>query len=443
MIGTTRAHESGRTLSENLLEKLDPEHRELLRTCGRLATARGEYAYLVGGSVRDLIVGREHDDIDIVVEGDGLAVAQALSRSIDGHLTRHHAFRTATVTTPVGLRVDVATARNEEYPRPGQLPQVVAGSLDDDLRRRDFTLNAMAISLAADDWGRFIDPLDGLGDLTAGRVRVMHSRSFADDPTRVLRALRFASRFGYDIHPESHAWLREAVVGGYLDRVSGDRVRKELRLTLGEAPISGPVRLQSDGVLAAIHPGLVAEEADLNRLQELLHGDASLPAGTSPLGQGPSAWVLVLCCCAAALPSQERWELVRRLRLSREERAPLIDGGAAWRAAWRDIESAGAGATDSVRERALRPVDPGALLIAAVLAGAGSPAGTVVRQYLEELRWVRPYLGGTELQTLGVPEGPMIGEYLEKLRAARLDGKAESSDDEGRLVAAWLAEKPR
>lgn len=443
MTGTTRAHELSRILSEDLLEKLDPEHRELLRTCGRLASARGECAYLVGGSVRDLIVGREHDDIDIVVDGDGLAVAQALSRSVDGHLTRHHAFRTATVTTSVGLRVDIATARNEEYPRPGQLPQVVAGSLDDDLMRRDFTINTMAISLAADDWGRFIDPLDGLADLTAGRVRVMHSRSFADDPTRVLRALRFASRFGYDIHPETHAWLREAIVGGYLDGVSGDRVRKELRLTFSEAPISGPVALQSDGVLAAIHPGLVAREADLSRLQELLDSDASLPAGTSSLGQGSSVWVLVLSCCAAALPSQERWELVRRLRLSREERAPLIDGGAAWRTAWRDIESAGARATDSVRERALRHVDPGALLIAAALAGAGSPAGKVVRQYLEELRWVRPCLGGTELQTLGVPEGPMIGEYLEKLRAARLDGKVESGDDEGRLVAAWMAEKRR
>ena len=281
-------------MSEQLLERLDPQHHELLRTCGRLATARGECAYLVGGSVRDLVVGREHDDIDIVVEGEGLAVAQALSRSVDGHLIRHHAFRTATVNLPSGLRVDVATARKEEYPRPGQLPQVVAGSLADDLMRRDFTINTMAVSLAADDWGRFIDPLDGLADLTAGRVRVMHSRSFTDDPTRVLRALRFASRFGYDIHPDTHAWLREAIAGGYLDRVSGDRVRKELRLTFSEAPIGGPVALQSDGVLEAIRPGLVAQEADLSRLQELLDGDASLPVGTSSPGQSPppSEWLL-------------------------------------------------------------------------------------------------------------------------------------------------------
>lgn len=429
-------------MSENLLERLDPEHRDLLRRCGGLATARGDHAYLVGGSVRDLVVGRGHDDLDIVVEGDGLAVAQALSRAIDGHLTRHHAFRTATVTTLAGLRVDVATARNEEYPRPGQLPRVVPGSLDDDLKRRDFTINTMAVSLAADDWGRFVDPLDGLTDLAAGRVQVMHSRSFADDPTRVLRALRFASRFGYEIHPETHAWLREAVLGGYLDGVSGDRVRKELRLTFSEAPISGPMGLQSDGVLAAIHPGLVAQEADLSRLQELLDGDAGLPARTSSFAPGASGWVLVLCCCAAALPSQDRWELVRRLRLSREERAPLIDGGAAWRAAWRDIESAGAGATDSVLERALRQVDPGALLIAAVLAGAESLVAKAVRRYLEELRWVRPCLDGTQLQTLGVPEGPMIGEYLEKLLAARLDGNAESSEEEGRLVSAWLAGDP-
>lgn len=441
MIDATRAPESTPQMSEKLLEKLDREHRELLRTCGRLATARGECAYLVGGSVRDLLVGRQHDDLDIVIEGDGLAVAQALSRAIDGDLKRHHAFRTATVTTPGGLRLDVATARKEEYPRPGQLPQVVAGALDDDLMRRDFTINTMAISLAADDWGRFIDPLNGLTDLTAGRLRVMHSRSFADDPTRVLRALRFASRFGYEIHPQTHGWLREAIVGGYLDRVSGDRVRKELRLTFSEAPIGGPLALQSDGVLAAVHPALRAREEDLSRLQQLLDGTAGLPAGMSSLGEA-SSWVLVLSCCAAALSSLDRWQLVRRLHLSRHERAPLIDGGAAWRAAWTDIESAGAGATDSVRERALRHLDPGALLVAAVLGGAGSPAAKVVHQYFDELRWVRPWLGGTELQTLGVPEGPMIGEYLDKLRAARLDGIAETSDDERRLVAAWIAGDP-
>jgi tRNA nucleotidyltransferase (CCA-adding enzyme) len=430
-------------LSEDLLERLDHEHHELLRACGRLATDRGECAYLVGGSVRDLVVGRTHDDLDIVVEGDGLAVAQALSRSIDGRLTRHHTFRTATVTTPSELRVDVATARKEEYPRPGQLPQVVAGSLDDDLMRRDFTINTMAIALAADDWGRFIDPLDGLADLTAGRVRVMHSRSFADDPTRVLRALRFAARFGFEIDADTHAWMREAVVGGYLDGVSGDRVRKELRLTFSEAPISGPVALQADGVLAAIQQGLVAQEAVLSRLQELLDGHASSAADPSSQEHEAVAWVLVLSCCAAALPSQDRWELVRRLRLSRQERAPLIDGGAAWRGAWGEIESAGASATDSVRERALRHLDPGALLVVAALAGAGSPAAEVVRHYLGELRWVRPQLGGEELKAMGVPEGPMVGELLERLRAARLDGEAENNDDERSLITAWMAENPR
>ncbi len=429
-------------VTADLLEKLDPEHRELLYGAGRLATERGEHAYLVGGSVRDLVLQREHDDLDIVVEGDGLAVAQGLSRSVDGELTRHHAFHTATVMTPRGLRVDVATARKEEYPRPGYLPQVVAGTLDDDLVRRDFTINTMAISLAAGDWGRFIDPLDGLADLEAGRVRVMHSRSFADDPTRVLRALRFALRFGYDIEEETHAWLREAVVGGYLDGVSGDRVRKEVRLAFGERPIDGPLRLQADGVLQNIHPGLNADAARLGRLQETLawyqgtDNDALTADDTD-------TWDLVLGCCAAGLPPQARWELVRRLRLSREQRAPLVQGGVPWRKAMNAIEAAGDAIAESDIERALRGLCTGGLLVAASLDEPGGKLERAVRRYLEKLRGVRPELSGADLQTMGVAQGPLVGEFLEKLRAARLDGSAVSAAEERRLVLAWLAEEPR
>jgi len=423
--------------NDNLLERFDEEHRTLLRVCGEAAAAEQAGAWLVGGSVRDLLLGREHDDLDIVVEGDGLAVAQRISRAVDGDLTRHHAFQTATVGTPQGHRLDVATARSEDYPRAGQLPRVAPGSLGDDLERRDFTINAMAISLG-EDWGAFVDPLGGRADLEAGRVRVMHSRSFADDPTRILRALRFALRFGYAIEEQTHGWLREAVSGGYLEEVSGDRVRKEIRLMFSEAPVEGPRRLREEAVLEGVHEGLTADTERLERLCMLLDWYGALPDDRRVRPASP--WVLVLTTCAASLAQQDRWELVRRLRLSREERAPLLDAGAPWRRVRGVLDGE---APDSRMAAALDGLADGALLVAAALDPGGRPTADDIRRYLVELRGIAPALSGRDLQELGVPQGPLVGDYLERLRAARRDGEAADAADERRLVASWLAAEPR
>lgn len=424
---------------DDLPDRLNPEQREMLLLCGRLAAERGERAFLVGGSVRDLILEREHDDLDIVVEGDGLTVAQALSRSVQGELTRHHAFQTATVTTPGGLRVDVATARREEYPRPGQLPQVVPGTLREDLERRDFTINTMAISLNGDDAGTFVDPLGGLSDVSAGLIRVMHSRSFADDPTRILRALRFALRLGYEIEDETHEWLRQAVAGGYLADVSGGRVRKEIRLSLGESPERGAVRLHDEGVLRGVHPDLVADAVELRRLEEAVERYRRISDRHADEVPEALDWVLRLTCCAPSMPPQARWELVRRLALSRTERAPLIDAGTPWRKA-AAVVSAADGVRDSDIERALRPLSTGALLV--VAAGSGTTESVAVWRYLEHLRTMGADLTGADLLKMGVSEGRNVGLLLEKLRAARLDGEVQSVDGERRLVLAWLAQEP-
>lgn len=447
-------------VSDALLQQLDDEHAAVLRHCGQAAAARAARAYLVGGSVRDLMLRRPHDDLDVVVEGDGLGVAQDMGRWLHGELTRHHAFQTATVQAPGGLRLDVATARREDYPRPGQLPRVVAGTLAEDLERRDFTINAMAISLQTDHHGRFIDPQGGREDLRRGLVRVMHERSFADDPTRILRALRFALRFDYALEDSTRQQLAAAVAGGYLDEVSGDRVRRELRRTFSEAPVRGPTRLHQEGVLEGLQPGLRAEEARLRRLQALLERAAPPPAASGAPRDGAAGgeehsgadldgadaqpWTLVLACCAVDLPQQSRWQLARRLRLSREERAALIDAGNPWRKAVAQLGGPSDEPPAASRiERALRGLSPGALLVAATAGALDEPPATLVARYLEKLRDVRPALDGDALQEMGVARGPQVGEFLEKLRAARLDGALRDLDDERRAVAAWLAANPR
>ena len=422
-----------------LLDKLDAEKRDWLHRCGQMAVTRGGRAFLVGGSVRDLILGTDQVDLDVVIEGDGMGVAQDLARGLGGNLTRHHAFQTAVVTTANGSRVDVTTARREEYKRPGQLPQIVPGDLESDLARRDFTINTMAISLSESNFGTFIDPHDGRLDLEEGHIRVMHSRSFADDPTRVFRALRFSLRYGYRIEVRTEEWMDEAISGGYLGTVSGERVCKELRVMFMESPIQGPYRLEVKGVLPVVHAGLRFHREVLNGLQELIEWWQEAKGGASLVAK-PKGWLMVLSCCARGLSSQERWNLASQLRLSREERGPLIDSGVPWCRATSLLSGASSQPLNSMVERALREIDRGALLVGASIAGVDSAEAEMVRIYLDQLHGVAAELDGFELKKLGVPQGPLVGEVLERLRTAKLDGKAPNASIERRLVKSWLAE---
>lgn len=449
----------------DLLDQLAPRPRRLLERCGNLAAGRGETAWLVGGTVRDLVLGRPADDLDVVVEGEGMALAQSLARDVEARLTRHHAFQTARLDvppedehddrepttggpaptasldeTPAGwVRIDVATARREEYRSPGELPRVVPGSLRDDLERRDFTINTLALGLNPDRLGQLIDPFDGLDALAAGRIEVMHSRSFADDPTRILRALRFAVRFGYALEERTGKWLGEAINGGYLDRVSGDRVRRELRYLLEEEPVRGPLRLANHGVLASLEAGLEAPGEVLDALERTRawHREACGPEADE---LGAPGWSLVLASCGRPLTNQQRWRLARRLALTRDERRPLVETGASWRQVRDSWRRAPGPARPSCVVARLRPLSTGALLVVLAFLEADGDTDLVdeLRRYLVELRHVHPRLDGADLLELGVREGPRVGEFLERLRAARLDGVVESRADEERRVRAWL-----
>jgi len=218
-----------------LLDSMDAADRALVVECGELAAARDMYAFLVGGAVRDLLLGVASPDLDILVVGDAIVVAQDFARARGGEVQRHHAFQTATVILPSGRRrVDFVTARSETYAKPGVLPAVTAGTLVEDLERRDFTVNTIALSLAPGSVGELTDPFAGEQALRTGEIRFLHEQSFADDPTRILRALRFALRLGYEIEPRTAVALRDAAQGGFLADVTGDRVRRELGKLLSE-----------------------------------------------------------------------------------------------------------------------------------------------------------------------------------------------------------------
>ncbi|UCF70433.1 MAG: CCA tRNA nucleotidyltransferase [candidate division WOR-3 bacterium] len=195
---------------------------------------KSEYhAYLVGGYVRDSTLGRESIDIDVVVEGDAIAAARKLNEKIKGKIVAYAEFGTASISVD-NLRVDLASARTEKYKSPAHLPHVFPSTIVEDLNRRDFTINAIAMSISRENFGEIFDPFEGLADIKRKLIRILHRNSFIDDPTRIFRALRYKNRFGFKLEEDTERLMREAVKEGMVKRLSGQRILNELNLIFAE-----------------------------------------------------------------------------------------------------------------------------------------------------------------------------------------------------------------
>jgi len=206
---------------------------DIIKTVGKIADELKVPAYIVGGPVRDKLLGIPNYDMDFAIEGDGIKFAEALNKKLKGKLTVYRAFGTATIEFK-GKRADIVTARKETYKYPAAYPAVKPGSIKDDLFRRDFTINAMAIGLNKKNSGRLVDFYGGQKDLKKGIIRVLHDKSFMDDPTRIFRAIRFSVRFGFKIEPHTKKLIKKAILGGFLGEVNAGRIRKEIELFLKE-----------------------------------------------------------------------------------------------------------------------------------------------------------------------------------------------------------------
>jgi tRNA nucleotidyltransferase (CCA-adding enzyme) len=335
--------------------------------------------YLVGGAVRDLLLGRGRADIDVVVEGD----ASALAARLGAEPREHERFATAKVELE-GHEVDIASARSETYPRPGALPDVtVPAAIEADLGRRDFTINAMAIPLAAAP--RLLDPHRGLADLAAGLLRVLHPGSFADDPTRAIRAARYAARFGFDLEPETERLLRAADLGN----VSADRREAELLRLAGEPTAPAAYRLLADWGLIELRAGGVELARRVGELLELplWHARAERARAVHAAATGPPGGEAALAAAAPASPS---------------EAVALATAH---------------GAIEMVLARA---------------AGAGW-----LDEYLERWSQVSLEIDGEDLIAAGVAEGPAVGRGLAEARRRKLDGEVAGREQE--LAAALAA----
>ena len=403
-------------IARQMEEQLRRAELDLLRRASEVAADHEVGLYLVGGTVRDILSGTRPADLDLVATDSAPEFPTTLAEGLGGDVVARSQFGTAKLKVD-GVEIDLASARRESYASPGALPEVEQGTIDDDLARRDFSINAMAASLADESWGELLDPFGGRADLEAGQVRVLREDSFADDATRILRALRYAHRAGFALDVETERLLGRDL--GRLDTISGDRLRQELSRMLREPRVARVLgAAQALGVLAAVHPALRAEPASLSRLEE---------AQAAP---EPQSELRVLAVLVASSSAEERASVMGRLNM---------DGS--WAGVVRDVsavaEAAGRLGGPDIRHSAvfdlLRRLDAEAIEGYAIAAD-----DALVRErlelYLTELRHVRTLLDGNDLMAMGVPEGPMVGKLLDELLKARIEGLLSSREDEESYV---------
>jgi tRNA nucleotidyltransferase (CCA-adding enzyme) len=367
-------------------------------------------AFLVGGAVRDLLRGAESVDLDIAVEGSAPSTARALAERLGGSAREHERFGTATVLAG-RLSFDLAATRRETYERPGALPDVEPASLAEDLGRRDFSINAMAVGLTSDDLGHLYDPHGGLDDLRAGIVRVLHEGSFLDDPTRLLRALRYEARLGFAMDADTEKLARQAIAAGSPATVSGARMGDELMDLLSEPEASAAVRRMRElGLDRALHADLWADPellASASVVAEIVGADRALAGLAALVSSDPVAlagWVGELGLTASQRDAALRAATSAPL-LVRELRAEI--------------------APSRLREL-LSPEPPESLALALALGAASDP----VLRWVRELSSVRLEIDGGDLLAAGVPEGPAVGRGLEAALRRKLDGEVSGREQE-------------
>lgn len=403
-----------RDLLQRFRAALPPELAHAAGAVEDAAIGRGLVPYAAGGPVRDTLLGLPLRDADVVVEGDAIALARTAAAALGATVRAHPAFGTATLRGP-GFVLDLVTARRESYPRPGALPVVEPSTLGDDLRRRDFSINAMALALAGPRAGELVDPADGRVALAARQVAVLHDRSFADDPTRLLRAVRYAARLDFAIEPHTLALMerdRDAIA-----TLTATRVRHELERIIGEAEPEGALLLaQRLGLLDAICTGFGFGEAGARAF-------AGLRGAAPGAERDDGCWGVL--GAALAPPVAER--LARRIATTKRQRAALL--GAATLAERDDLGRA----RRSVVAAAASAHPAGGVWGAALAAPQGA-LRAALRRYLDHDRYVTPTVAAAELTALGVPPGREVGRIAAALLAAKLDGLVSDRDDELALV---------
>ena len=401
-----------------MTERLPSALLDAARRVGETAERVGVRPYLVGGTARDLALGIPASmDLDVTLTGATDETFDAIAGALGAAITSRSQF-TAISLWLGEVHVDLVMTRAEEYPAPGSLPVVRPGTLAEDMARRDFSVNAMAVSLASDSWGELYDPHDGMSDIRAGLLRVLHDDSFQHDATRILRAARYAARLSFDLSPETREALETSV--GFMSTLSPARVRNELERVLreGEACADAMRLLDEWRALDAIDAALRYDGRTWSEFRARaldLSPEGRVAVGYAALGAGMS--------------EAEVSRVAARLLPGALNRRVLGESAALGRSL---SENSLAGMTNSALAASLDPMSEYSVLGCAL--AASEVDGARLDDYLNNLRPVRPTLNGDDVIALGVPRGPEVGRVLRSLRDARLDGLVADREGEEAFV---------
>jgi tRNA nucleotidyltransferase (CCA-adding enzyme) len=452
---TTQAAQQGHVIYADKLEQAMPQARlALLKVVAEIACEQKAALYIVGGFVRDLILELPGQDFDLVVEGDAIALARQLQDRYGGRLTTHARFGTgkwlianirqdlagylgeAENADQLPEFLDLISARTEFYTHPTALPTVERGSIKLDLHRRDFTFNTLALRLDGSHYGELHDYWGGVNDLREGLVRVLHSLSFVDDPTRMLRAVRFEQRFGFHIEKRTLELLVEA--RSLLGQVSGDRIRHELDHILDEEQRVRMIeRLAELGLLKEIHPALVWDEECRENLQMLSYRESKPLMGLKlDLKRGTSLRKLAYILWIISQPVEKVQAVLRRLRYPATQVSAVL---AACRL-WKDLPRLKNAKLSLIANR-LEDVPPIALY-ANFLAARDEQVCNDFQTYLNRVNTIVPTVTGYDLKARGVPPGPVYKRILSSIRDGWLDGKIENVGQERAYLDELLSNEP-
>jgi tRNA nucleotidyltransferase (CCA-adding enzyme) len=425
---------------ERLMQKtLSARVVQVLRDLGRIGQELDLPVYVVGGFVRDLMLGIENDDVDVTVEGNGIIFAETFAGEFGGRVKSHQKFGTAVIILPDGFKIDVASTRLEYYASPGALPTVERSSLKMDLYRRDFTVNTLAVRLNSYEFGHLIDYYGGQKDIQEKLIRVLHNLSFVEDPTRVFRAVRFEQRLDFHIAKHTENLIKSAVKMELLEKIGGKRLLSELvHILLEKEPIRAIERISELGLLKFINPNLRLSSGNRKVLEEsrkivswfeLLFIDWR--------GEKWAVYFLALC---NSLSDEEFRVTCLRLSVSEHYREKLFE-----------MRRKAGQVLEVMQKRAFRGPEvqrseiyhwlhelPVELLLYLMAKTGNEKVKKFISLYFTQLQSVRCQMKGTDLIDLGVPSGPLYRDILHKVLDARLNNIVQSKDEELRYARRLL-----
>lgn len=417
-----------KNVSEKMHKCFSQGTMSLLKRIGVLSKHLGYKAYLIGGTVRDLLLGTENIDIDIVIEGDAIAFGERLAHELHGTIVSHKRFGTCSVTSPEHVKIDFATARKEVYEKPAALPTVEFSTLKNDLSRRDFTVNAMAISLNEHDFGQLVDFFDGAGDLGRKSIKALHDKSFIDDPTRILRAIRFEQRLEFTIETHTANLIHKSLDKEIYKRIEEPRLRDEIILILKEKePCKIIKRMDNFRALKIIHPHLKLHK-HLHKMFTAIDDACAWYQNNSPRKRGIEKWLIYLMALFEDVSYDGTLYFCNKFEFKRGERLRMMSFKKSGRKILKTLNSKSKILPSKIYHL-LEPLSHEVTLLLMALSRSDIGKGRIM-EFFHKYNGMRTLLRGDDIKALGVKAGPHFSKMMERILYKRIDGILKTKEEE-------------